>query len=74
MWGKQKALEMMEKAGFQNVDVKQIEEDTFNMDPSKIEEAISPKTKCILPVHLYGQCSNMEEIIRPEFSWGNRPL
>ncbi len=36
--------------------------DTFNIDPKKIEEKITPKTKAILAVHLYGQCSNMHEI------------
>lgn len=36
---------------------------TFNMDPSKIEEKITEKTKAILPVHLYGQSSDMEPIM-----------
>ena len=34
----------------------------FNMDVSKIEEKITPKTKAILVVHLYGQASNMKPI------------
>ena len=34
----------------------------FNLDPAKIESAITPKTKAILPVHLYGQASDMEAI------------
>jgi dTDP-4-amino-4,6-dideoxygalactose transaminase len=39
-----------------------IEENTFNIDPSKIEPAITPKTKAIIPVHLYGNPCNMEKI------------
>ncbi len=31
-----------------------VEEDTFNMDPSRVEAALTPRTKCILPVHLFG--------------------
>ena len=34
----------------------------FNIDVSLIENAITPKTKAILPVHLFGQCANLEEI------------
>lgn len=39
-----------------------IEEDTYNLDPSLLESLITPKTKAILPVHLYGQPANMDEI------------
>lgn len=39
-------------------------EDTFNLDPSKIEAAITKKTKAILPVHLYGQACEMEAIMK----------
>jgi len=41
-----------------------IEEDTFNLDPEKIEEKITKKTKAILPVHLYGHPCDMDEIMK----------
>jgi len=39
-----------------------IEEDTYLIDPEKIEEKITKKTKAILPVHLYGQTADMDAI------------
>jgi dTDP-4-amino-4,6-dideoxygalactose transaminase len=36
---------------------------TFTIDVPAIEKAITPKTKAIIPVHLFGQCANMEEIL-----------
>lgn len=36
---------------------------TFNIDPAKIEEKITPKTKAIIPVHLYGQSCDMDSIM-----------
>ena len=39
-----------------------IEKDTFNIDPSRIESKITSKTKAIEPVHLYGQCADMSSI------------
>ena len=38
-------------------------EETFTMDASLLEAAITPKTKAIIPVHLYGQCADMEPIL-----------
>ncbi|MEY3842804.1 MAG: hypothetical protein RIR80_375, partial [Bacteroidota bacterium] len=37
--------------------------DTFNIDVAAVEAAITPKTKALLPVHLFGQCANMEAIM-----------
>lgn len=40
-----------------------VDYDTFTISPDAIRKAITPKTKAIIPVHLFGQCANMEEII-----------
>jgi dTDP-4-amino-4,6-dideoxygalactose transaminase len=39
-----------------------VEKDTFNIDPAKIEEKITKKTKAIIPVHIFGQSAKMDEI------------
>ena len=39
-------------------------QDTALMDVSKIEAAITARTKCIIPVHLYGQCVDMDALIK----------
>lgn len=40
-----------------------VDESTFNIDVKQIESSITPNTKAIVPVHLYGQCADMEKII-----------
>lgn len=40
-----------------------IEPDTFDMEPDRLEAAITPRTKAIQPVHLYGQCAEMTPIL-----------
>ncbi len=40
-----------------------VEPDTFNIDPEAIKKAITPKTKAIVPVHLFGQTANMDAIM-----------
>src|SRR5688572_23284064 len=40
-----------------------IEEKTYTMDPALLEKAITPRTKAIIPVHLFGQVADMEPIM-----------
>lgn len=40
-----------------------IDEQTYTLDPSKLEAAITPKTKAIVPVHLFGQMADMDPIM-----------
>lgn len=42
----------------------EVNPDTFNVDPESIRRAITPKTKAIVPVHLYGQTADMEEVMK----------
>lgn len=41
-----------------------VEPDTFNIDIEALKKAITPKTKAIVPVHLFGQCANMEAVMQ----------
>jgi dTDP-4-amino-4,6-dideoxygalactose transaminase len=46
------------RASFVDIDPK-----TYNLDPAEIEAKITPNTKAIIPVHLYGQCADMDPIM-----------
>ena len=41
-----------------------VDPNTFNIDIDSIKRAITPRTKAIVPVHLFGQCANMDEIMK----------
>src|SRR5215813_7846402 len=47
-----------------------IDYSTFNIDPGAIESSITEKTRAILPVHLFGQCAEMESINAIASKWG----
>lgn len=40
-----------------------VDADTFNVNIESLKNAITPKTKAIVPVHLFGQCANMEAVL-----------
>jgi dTDP-4-amino-4,6-dideoxygalactose transaminase len=40
-----------------------VEADTFNLDPVSVRQALSRKTRAMIPVHLFGQCANMTELM-----------
>lgn len=55
-------VEVIDLLGLKSVLV-DVEEDSYNINPMAIEKAITPKTKAIVPVHLFGQSANMDVIM-----------
>ena len=47
-----------------------VEDATFNMDPAKLSDAITPRTRAIIPVHLFGQSAEMQPILDVASKWG----
>jgi dTDP-4-amino-4,6-dideoxygalactose transaminase len=41
-----------------------VDPDTFNIDPDSVRRAITPKTRAIVPVHLFGQCADMDAMLQ----------
>jgi UDP-2-acetamido-2-deoxy-ribo-hexuluronate aminotransferase len=56
-------VEVVELLGLKLVLVEP-ESDSFNISPEAIEKAITPRTRAIVPVHLFGQCADMEQIMK----------
>jgi dTDP-4-amino-4,6-dideoxygalactose transaminase len=57
------ATEVIELLGLTPVFV-DVDPDTFNIDTAKIEAAITKRTKAVIPVHLFGQCCQMEQLLQ----------
>ncbi|MCP4246572.1 MAG: DegT/DnrJ/EryC1/StrS family aminotransferase [bacterium] len=51
-----------------------LEPDTFNLDPARLEAAITDRTRLILPVHLFGQCAEMDAINEIAARRGDLPV
>jgi len=41
-----------------------VQQDTFNLNPESVRKAITPRTKAIVPVHLFGQCADMDAMMQ----------
>lgn len=47
-----------------------VDQTSFNLDVTKVEEAITPRTRAVIPVHLFGQCVDMEPLWRISVAHG----
>ncbi|OYT73050.1 MAG: erythromycin biosynthesis sensory transduction protein eryC1 [Chloracidobacterium sp. CP2_5A] len=52
----------------------EVEEDSFNLDPRRLEAAITPRAKAIMPVHLYGQPADLEPVLDIARRYGLRVI
>ena len=55
-------VEVIRLLGFKPVFV-DVRPDTFNLDPEKLEQAVTDRTRVLIPVHLYGQCADMDAVM-----------
>ena len=55
-------VEVIRLLGFKPV-FADVRPDTFNMDPEKLEQVVTDRTRAIIPVHLYGQCADMDAVM-----------
>src|SRR5829696_7278747 len=51
-----------------------IEPRTYNLDPARVDEAVTERTHALLPVHLYGQLAEMDELLRCASARGLRVI
>ena len=55
-------VEVIRLLGFKPVFV-DVRPDTFNLDPEKLEQAVTDRSRAIIPVHLFGQCADMDAVM-----------
>ncbi len=55
-------VEVIRLLGFKPVFV-DVRSDSFNLDPEKLEQAVTDRTRAIIPVHLFGQCADMNAVM-----------
>lgn len=53
----------IERSGARPILVDILDDGTFTIDPAAIERAITPRTKAVIPIHLYGQAADMDAIM-----------